>query len=85
ASKYALAYSPNPNARVIDELLPSLKKFYQVAEKREDALLENTLKKMNEKKLKICVLISGGFHTEGLIERFKDRNISYFVVAPRIT
>lgn len=85
ASRYALAYSPNPNVSVIDEILPTLEKFYQVAHKREDALLENTLNKMDEKGYRISVLISGGFHTEGLTQRLKDRGISYIVVAPRIT
>jgi len=85
ASRYALAYSPGPNTEVIDELMPTLEKFYEIADKREDALLENTLNKMNEKDFKISALIAGGYHTEGLTRRFREMGISYIVVAPRIT
>jgi len=85
ASRYALAYSSNPNIEIIDELMPTLQKFYEIADKREDALLENTLNKMNEKNFKVSALISGGYHTEGLTRRFRERGISYIVVAPRIT
>jgi len=85
ASKYALAYSPNPNVTKIDEVLPSLQKFYQVAEKRDDALIENTLKKIEEEGAKISALVSGGYHTEGLTKKFKEKGISYVVISPRIT
>ena len=85
ASKYGLQFSANPDTAVIDELMPSFTKFYKVATKREDALLQNTIDKMDEKGAVVSALISGGFHTEGLCERFKEMGISYIVVAPRIT
>jgi len=84
-SKYGLNYSAGPGTDVIDELLPSFVKFYEVAGKREEALLQNTLNKMEEKGYKVSALISGGYHTEGLTNRFKEEGISYIVVAPRIT
>ena len=73
SSKYGLNYSLSPETGVIDELMPSFKKFYEVAGKREDALLENTINKMDEKDWKVSVLISGGYHTEGLTERFREQ------------
>jgi hypothetical protein len=85
SSKYGMAFSMNNGGDVIDEVMPSLGKFYQIAEKREDALLENTLTKMDDEGFVVSVLISGGYHTEGLTKRFKERGISYVVIAPRIT
>jgi len=40
------------------------------------------MKDQNKKK---AVLVTGGFHTEGLSELFRERGISYVVVSPKIT
>jgi len=85
ASRYALAYSPNPNVKAIDELLPTLENFYIMAKKREVALINNTLNKMDQDGVKISALITGGYHTEGIMKLLKDKGISYVVISPRIT
>ncbi|MBN1587160.1 MAG: FAD-binding protein, partial [Candidatus Omnitrophica bacterium] len=56
--------------------------FYQVAEARNESLVSNTLAWMKEGD---AVLLTGGFHTEGITELLARRGISYVVVAPRVT
>lgn len=56
-------------------------RFYQTAKLRDQAILENT-QKAGVQKLK--VLVSGGFHTEGLTQLMKERGIGYAVIQPRI-
>ncbi len=51
--------------------------FYENAESREEAFL----KRLNSQR---TLLVAGGFHTEGLTRRFKEKGISYVLVMPRI-
>lgn len=59
--------------------------FYQNAYAREDALFANLLKRMKEKKSSTGVLVSGGFHSEGVTGILKENNISYALISPLIT
>jgi len=70
---------------VIDAHLSDLEEFYRIADERDDAIIENTLKKMDEEKLRVAVLVTGGYHTAGIAERLKQRGISYVVITPRTT
>ena len=69
----------------IDESLSSNVKFYEIALKRDEAMIENTLAMMDERGFKTVVLVAGGFHTEGIMKSLKAKNISHNVVTPRIT
>ncbi|MFH2136910.1 MAG: hypothetical protein ABII88_00190 [Candidatus Omnitrophota bacterium] len=66
----------------MQENLPILEDFYDYASRRNDVLAENTLQGMNNEGECIGVLITGGFHTDGISEYFKERRISYVVIAP---
>lgn len=63
--------------------LASAKNYYRSAAKRDFALLENTLAKMEREKINTAVLLTGGFHTEGIMKILRDKNINYFVINPR--
>lgn len=58
-------------------------RFYQNARKRDEALLSKALK--SDPKASVVVLVTGGFHTEGLTALMKERMIPYAVIAPRMT
>ena len=84
AKKYGIKYKLDPSFREIDQVLPSLEKFYNIAEERDNVLAFNTLDQMRQKKTDIAVLVSGGFHTEGITKLLKDKDISYIVVTPKV-
>ncbi len=54
--------------------------FYQNAEKRDRAFLENLMKLLKTS----AILVAGGFHAQGLTQRLKEQNISYLLVMPQI-
>ena len=74
-----------PNEAVVDAHLSTLDHFYQVAQKREMAFVENALKEMGKQGVKTAMLKTGGFHTPGLTHFLREKGISYVVVSPRIT
>ncbi|MDP3920562.1 MAG: hypothetical protein Q8R76_07135 [Candidatus Omnitrophota bacterium] len=66
----------------LKSLFESHRAFYENSESRDDAFLGNLTKLM--KHHDAAVLVAGGFHTDGLTQRFRRHNISYLLLAPRI-
>jgi|GEM_PF-1853797 len=68
--------------------------FYRQARERDEALVMNALdfsKRVSERFSKaenarpLLVLVSGGFHAEGIQEILRDREMDFALVTPRIT
>ncbi|MDD5634337.1 MAG: hypothetical protein PHW46_03575, partial [Candidatus Omnitrophica bacterium] len=57
--------------------------FYEDAEKRNNAMINNTLRLMRKEHKKVAALISGGYHSEGLAELLRKNKVSYLVVSPQ--
>jgi len=64
--------------------LSKFEEFYRIALKRNEALVDNTISRMEKEGVRVAVLIAGGFHTPGITELLRDKNISYVVVTPRL-
>ncbi|MDP3979873.1 MAG: hypothetical protein Q8Q33_00510, partial [Chlamydiota bacterium] len=56
--------------------------FYRIAEARDLALAHNTLDELEKRQSHVAVLLTGGFHTEGLEKQFRKRDVSYLVLMP---
>lgn len=56
--------------------------FYEAATKRDKAFFDNLTKLMASERS--AMFISGGFHTEGLIQQLKQNKISYVLVTPKM-
>ncbi len=74
-----------PNADEINDYFVTLEGFYRTALARDQALMQNTLKALEKEKAQVAILVTGGFHTEGMVPLFEKENISTMVIAPRIT
>jgi 2-phospho-L-lactate transferase/gluconeogenesis factor (CofD/UPF0052 family) len=85
AARYGLSYTAEPPSEVIAENMPRLEDFYAIAIKRDKALVDNTLNEMNKEKQKVGVLVTGGFHSEGIAKLLESAGVSYLVVCPNIT
>ncbi len=69
----------------VSSLVSQAVEFYQIAKKREKVIFEKMLEKMKALKEPNAVLITGGFHSEGLSKFFKEKGLSYVRIAPRIS
>ncbi|HXV27976.1 MAG TPA: hypothetical protein VD913_03330, partial [bacterium] len=58
--------------------------FYQLAEDRDQIFTHNLLSLMNHTNQKTALFVAGGYHTEGLIQSFKQKGISFLLVSPRV-
>ncbi|MDP8217936.1 MAG: hypothetical protein P9M03_04350, partial [Candidatus Theseobacter exili] len=59
--------------------------FYRLALLRDKELLENALEAMRSRNQRCAVLVSGGFHSSGIVELIKQKGLDYVVLTPRIT
>jgi len=60
------------------------RKFYELAQQREKAMLENMGRRMAEEKAPAAIIVTGGFHSEGLMAALEERGAPYLLVTPKI-
>jgi hypothetical protein len=58
--------------------------YYELALKRDTALIDNTLRRMAVSGENSAILVTGGFHTQGIVEVLKKLDMSYIVACPKI-
>ncbi|MBI4115868.1 MAG: hypothetical protein HY447_04755, partial [Candidatus Omnitrophica bacterium] len=69
----------------VDEVFNLALSFYEGTLKRDDAMTSNALRIMQETSESKAVLITGGFHSEGLTAHFKNKGIAFLEVTPKIS
>lgn len=79
-----LALPSDEDLKEMEQTLPALEDFYHYASERNDILANNTINAMDKEGENISILITGGFHTEGITEYFEEKRISYVVIVPKI-
>ena len=82
--KYSLNMKTTASS-TIDDNLTLLDNFYKIGKDREDAFIRNAFGKMKEDGEKLAVLITGGFHTNGITRMLKDKQYPFMVVTPAVT
>ena len=65
--------------------LPAFEDFYREAELRDRAMTRNLLKAMEKNKSKVAVLVTGGFHSQGMDQKLKEHGIGTISFVPKIT
>jgi hypothetical protein len=67
------------------EIFEAVEDFYTVALDREKFLVNNTIDEMDNRKQSAALFIVGGFHKEGIIQKFEGAGARVTVILPRIT
>ncbi|MCD6461071.1 hypothetical protein J7L67_10450 [bacterium] len=71
--------------QLLDDRREKVKSFYELALERDNILVNNALKKMESQKYNYGLLITGGFHTKGMLEILKQKPVNFAVVVPKIS
>ena len=61
------------------------KHFYKISNQRDNILSKNTIDYMQRNHLDMAIQITGGFHSEKILENLKKEDISYISINPRTT
>ena len=68
----------------LQAMLPTVQQFYQAANDRDQALVDNALAKVRASGERTAVLITGGFHAPRISRLLKEEGVGLVVVAPKI-
>lgn len=60
-------------------------RFYDFARARENAFYESMIREMDSRQLDKAILITGGFHTDGISEMFREGGINYGILSPVVS
>lgn len=71
----------NRMAAIIDSAF----QFYRLACQREDVFFKQMRSVMTERKIRNAVVITGGFHTRGMSDLFRENDVSYGILTPRLS
>ena len=72
-------------SRKMTELMATGFKFYNFACQREEVFFAQMRKAMAERNIRKAVVITGGFHTNGLSDLFRENDTSYGIVTPHLS
>lgn len=61
-----------------------VQRFYNLALKRDQGLIDNALTRLSEKKGKVAVVITGGFHTPGIRKKLRALGCNYLIIRPKM-
>lgn len=67
------------------KLLEPSEQFCRLATERNDAMVYRLLAKMKGTRSREAVLVAGGFHSDGLSQLLRGKDVSFAVVTPKIT
>ncbi len=65
--------------------LSAYENFYQYAEKRNDSMARNLMAAMQKHQTHTAVMVTGGFHAQGMEKILTDQNITVINFVPKIT
>lgn len=75
----------NADNPAFDEVVQLAGRFYGEAARRDTAMLDNMIKHMDATGTDTAVLISGGFHSDGMTRLMKKQNINFLTITPNVT
>lgn len=73
----------NPGMPLLEEMAPAAKAFYESAQKREQAMVQNAVQKVKETSEEKMAMIVGGFHAETVFENFRTQGYRVIRISPR--
>ncbi|MFC2140214.1 hypothetical protein ACFLQ1_00670 [Candidatus Auribacterota bacterium] len=82
--RHQLSFPIDSDLKIIENMMPTLEAFYNLALKRDEVMVDNLIAKMDKSNRDKAILVTGGFHSQGILDRLKAKDISYLVVMPKI-
>ncbi|MBI4218361.1 MAG: hypothetical protein HY610_04515, partial [Elusimicrobia bacterium] len=67
-----------------EPLLENVARFNRLSHQRNRIFVEKLRKRMEEKKTNVAVLVAGGYHSQGVEELLKQKNVSFITIRPRM-
>ena len=75
-----VTFNPEPEINNLDSYRKKIAKFYEYSFERDKVFLKNM--EFSEGETKAAIVVTGGFHTENLLNILKEKDISYISIMP---
>lgn len=82
SQRYSQIMSADSRHVNVQAFLDSVCDFYSGALKRDEVIVRNLVEKFNDEGLSTALLVVGGFHTEGIVEKLCEQNLNVVVISP---
>lgn len=69
---------------ISEEIVAEALGFYELVIERDYALIENALDEIKKRDAKVIIMITGGFHQQGIREVLKENEYRYAIIAPSV-
>ncbi|MBI4430478.1 MAG: hypothetical protein HY587_02055, partial [Candidatus Omnitrophica bacterium] len=69
----------------VDDYCRKIADFYRTAVERDRVLIAKLRKAMRKQNENTAILVTGGFHKEGITKKLREAGISFLLVTPKIT
>jgi len=84
AQKLSVHLKPIEDVQKLDGYMSNVEYFYQLVLKRDDVFIDKILTKTKSLSLDKTIIVTGGFHKDGLIDHFRKEKVSYIVINPKV-
>ncbi|MFH1790586.1 MAG: hypothetical protein ABH885_01195, partial [Candidatus Omnitrophota bacterium] len=81
--KYGMSLPADLDVAGIFGVIRPAEDFYELTLKRNDAMVANTISLMRAEGQNVAALITGGFHSKGITEIFRDMKVSHLIILPK--
>lgn len=68
----------------LDELMNEVEYFYRIVLDRDRSFVTKVLEHVDIQSTGKTALVTGGFHTDGITRIFREQNVNYVVVTPKV-
>ena len=84
AKKNNVASKPVGDLEKLDSYMSDVEYFYQLVLKRDEVFIDKILTKTKSMSLDKTIIVTGGFHKDGLVDHFRKEKISYVIINPKV-
>ena len=84
SSSFSYPLSVTKQANTLVEKMRRFENFYACVFKRDTILVTNTIREMKSNKINMSILITGGFHSEGIEKELSKQGVSVISVRPNL-
>ena len=84
AKKSNVAAKPVGDIQKLDSYMDEVEYFYQLVLKRDEVFIDKILTQIKSHSLDKTIIVTGGFHKDGLVDYFRKEKISYVIINPKV-
>jgi hypothetical protein len=84
AAQFQVSTKPFGDLAQLDAHMGDVEYFYQLVLKRDEVFIDKVISRMRSLGQDKTILVTGGFHKDGMTEHFRKQDLSYVVISPKV-